>query len=127
MGCIKSRPKVVPSLPHTGTVKKSPTKDFLLSKVDFIRENKGEFRDYYKLGSIIANGSMSEVRKCQLKQNGKLRAVKIIRKETLDEESQSLIINEVEIMRELVFIFIRIIQILSNYMSSFKMIGISTL
>jgi hypothetical protein len=43
----------MPRLPH-----KPYSSGIQINKADFIKENKGEFKDYYKLGPIIGSGTL---------------------------------------------------------------------
>lgn len=63
-------------------------------------ENKGRFRDYYSIGTALGTGKISqnlimiigafgEVRKCSNRKTGAIRAVKIIRKDSLDAKEKA--------------------------------------
>lgn len=54
-----------------------------VNKGDFVRENRGDFGDFYKIGKILGIGTFSEVRLCESKVTGAMRAVKVINKKTL--------------------------------------------
>lgn len=49
-------------------------------------------------------GAYGEVRKCQHKETKALRAVKIINKKCLEEEEKLKMLNEIEILKEMVYI-----------------------
>jgi len=48
---------------------------------------------------LLTLGGFGEVRKCSNKKTGAIRAVKIIRKETLDAKEKARFFQEIEIMR----------------------------
>ena len=51
----------------------------------FIKMNAGKFKDYYTLGQPLGQGAFAEVRKCQHKVTKTINAVKIIKKEKMNE------------------------------------------
>jgi calcium-dependent protein kinase len=51
--------------------------------------------------SIFQIGGFGEVRKCSNKKSGSIRAVKIIRKDTLDAKEKIRFFTEIDIMRQL--------------------------
>jgi len=63
--------------------------DFKVSTSDFISENKGKFRDFYSIGTALGTGAFGEVRKCSNRKTGAIRAVKIIRKDSLDSKEKA--------------------------------------
>ncbi|CDW86359.1 UNKNOWN [Stylonychia lemnae] len=75
--------------------------DFKVSQSDFISENKGRFRDYYSIGTALGTGAFGEVRKCSNRKTGAIRAVKIIRKDSLDAKEKARFFQEIEILRQL--------------------------
>ena len=87
--------------------------DFKVSQSDFISEKKGRFRDFYSFGPVLGTGNtisdlriyqiggFGEVRKCSNKKSGSIRAVKIIRKDTLDAKEKIRFFTEIDIMRQL--------------------------
>ena len=73
--------------------------DFKVKQSDFIGERKGKFRDSYSFGPQLGTGKVymrlsisiggfGEVRKCSNKKTGNIRAVKIIKKESLDSKEK---------------------------------------
>ncbi len=75
--------------------------DFKVSQSDFISENKGKFRDFYSIGTALGTGAFGEVRKCSNRKTGAIRAVKIIRKDSLDSKEKARFFQEIEILRQL--------------------------
>eukprot|EP00347_Sterkiella_histriomuscorum_P020848 403336235 len=75
--------------------------DFKVSQSDFISENKGRFRDYYSIGTALGTGAFGEVRKCSNRKTGAIRAVKIIRKDSLDAKEKARFFQEIDILRQL--------------------------
>ena len=70
---------------------------FTVSSRDFISENTGRFREFYSIGSALGTGrffftneigAFGEVRKCVNRKTGVIRAVKIIKKESLDAKEK---------------------------------------
>ena len=90
-------------------------KQLKVGKSDFVRETKGKFGDYYKIGKslglgifLLLNfdlmtfpclGSFGEVRKCESKLTGNVRAVKILNKTTLKEKDVKRFHYEIELLR----------------------------
>jgi serine/threonine protein kinase len=89
--------------------KKQENEDILVSAKTFITENKGKFRDCYKIGHVIGSGAYGQVRKCLHIKSNSVRAVKLIPKSIMSERVKSGIIKELEILRTLVHYSIRII------------------
>lgn len=70
---------------------------------DFVREQTADIESQYELLSpAIGSGAYGEVRKAIHKASRLMRAIKIINKDQLNSEEQDLLINEVNILRELV-------------------------
>lgn len=59
-----------------------------INKSDFILVNSGKFRDYYQLGQVLGTGAFGEVRKCVSRTSKLIRAVKIIKKESMSKEEE---------------------------------------
>ena len=70
-------------------------------KSDFIRETQGKFGDFYRIGKALGLGSFGEVRKCESKLTGTVRAVKILNKTSLKERDVLRFHYEIELLREL--------------------------
>lgn len=72
-----------------------------MHKSDFITVSKGKFKDHYSVGKVIGSGALGEVRKCKHKETENLRAVKIIKKEQMNETEQKFFEGELETLRML--------------------------
>ena len=81
---------------------KAQTSDILISAKTFIHENKGKFRDNYKIGHVIGTGAFGQVRKCLHIKSNNVRAVKLIPKSILSDKVKNGLIKELEILRSLV-------------------------
>ena len=76
---------------------------FNVSHMDFINQKSGNISNYYDLFEPpLGKGAFGEVRKAVHKVTGIERAVKIIRKNTTNEEEKKRLINEVEMLRKIV-------------------------
>ena len=73
----------------------------VIDKSDFIGVNKKSFKDCYSLGSLLGQGALGEVRKCQSKIGKQIRAVKIIKKEKMNAMEQKFFEAELSILRKL--------------------------
>ena len=77
----------------------------------FVVKGEGAIKEKYKITSCIGRGKFNcgltsltigaygEVRKCYNRENGALRAVKIINKKYLEEDEKAKLLNEVEVLR----------------------------
>jgi calcium-dependent protein kinase len=73
-----------------------------ISKADFVRENKGYFDDFYKIGKLLGIGTFAEVRKVESIVTGSLRAVKVFNKQHLvNIEDIKRFFYEIEILRDM--------------------------
>jgi len=73
-----------------------------LSKGDFVFDhlkNKDDIRKDYQINDILGSGAFGEVRQCISKKTGKIRAVKIIKKEQMNKHEQKLLEEEINILR----------------------------
>jgi len=61
----------------------------------------GKFRDSYSLGETLGTGAFGEVRRCISKETQALRAVKIIKKSSMDPESVKSFQYELSILKKL--------------------------
>ena len=69
--------------------------------------------DQVRVNKILLNsvlGAFGEVRMCVHKESGAQRAVKVLKKSSMDKEEEKMLYNEINILRNLVIIF----SILSN-------------
>jgi len=72
-----------------------------VSSNHFVEEKKGSIKEHYRIGSCLGQGAYGEVRKCQHKASGSMRAIKIIKKAMLDPAEREKLINEVTVLKEL--------------------------
>lgn len=56
------------------------------NKLNFVRKREGKLVDYYRVGKELGSGSFGEVRRVVHIETGEQRAVKVIKKESMDEE-----------------------------------------
>jgi serine/threonine protein kinase len=88
---------------------------------DFVIQNAGKLRDYYRIGKMLGSGkthcflqlltnvvvflslgAFGEVRMCVHRDTGAQRAVKVLRKSHMDEDEKKMLFNEINILRHLV-------------------------
>ena len=74
---------------------------FTVHKADFIAVSSGKFKDHYSLGKVLGQGALGEVRKCKHKASAALRAVKIIKKEKMNETAQKFFEGELATLKRL--------------------------
>ena len=89
-----------------------------MSGADFITENTGFIKDFYKISSCIGRGRLQfarairliwllfvgaygEVRKCLHKETKALRAVKIINKKFLEDDEKNKLQSEIAILKQM--------------------------
>ena len=63
----------------------SKTDDIKFDKSSFIMQKDELFKDNYLIGQSMGSGTYGEVRKCKNARSQVVRAVKILRKERLDD------------------------------------------
>ena len=67
-----------------------------ISAQQFIQKNEsGSIRDHYKIGQILGQGAFGEVRRCMHRISGANRAVKVLKKSSMDEEEKKMIFTEI--------------------------------
>ncbi len=85
-------------------------KIFKLNKAILLEKEKESFETFIRLvlslelvssSDFYRLGGFGEVRKCSNKKTGAIRAVKIIKKESLDAKDKARFFTEIEIMRNL--------------------------
>ena len=47
---------------------------------NFVIQNSGKLRDFYRIGKLLGSGAFGEVRMCVHRETGAARAVKVLRK-----------------------------------------------
>lgn len=75
--------------------------DVIVDAKMFINENKGNIRDFYRIGKVIGTGTFAQVRLAINKSNGAQRALKVITKNRFNPNQEEILVNEVTIHREL--------------------------
>ena len=72
-----------------------------VSASNFVIENAGKLRDFYKIGKMLGSGAFGEVRMCVHRESGSQRAVKVLRKSQMDAEEEKMLFNEINILKQL--------------------------
>ena len=65
----------------------------------FILSNDGKFKEKYSLGQLLGQGAFGEVRKCINRNTKAIRAVKLIKKEAMNQEEAESFQHELSILR----------------------------
>jgi len=63
--------------------------------------NDGKFSEKYSMGQMLGQGAFGEVRKCQNRSTKTVRAVKIIRKESMTPDEEKNFKYEINILKKL--------------------------
>ena len=66
---------------------------------DFVGRTMGKLRDSYSIGKVLGTGSFGEVRMCVHKFSGSQRAVKVLRKNRMNDDEKSKLLNEINILK----------------------------
>lgn len=73
-----------------------------IDKFNFIKFKEDEkFKDNYLLGQSLGCSTYGEVRKCKNIRTNAVRAVKILKRDCLDQFETKLIMNEIELLKHL--------------------------
>ena len=83
------------------SVRVDKVSDLLVTGATFVQVNQNHFLTFYKVGPRIGQGSFAEVRKCEVKATGQMRAVKICRKDLVGQQELQLILQEADIIKRL--------------------------
>eukprot|EP00345_Euplotes_harpa_P010807 CAMPEP_0168333498 /NCGR_PEP_ID=MMETSP0213-20121227/9643_1 /TAXON_ID=151035 /ORGANISM="Euplotes harpa, Strain FSP1.4" /LENGTH=392 /DNA_ID=CAMNT_0008337833 /DNA_START=1 /DNA_END=1175 /DNA_ORIENTATION=+ len=75
--------------------------DFKLSASGFVSKKVGKIRDYYRIGKVLGSGAFGEVRLCLHKDTQSQRAVKVLRKNLLDDKEMDMLKNEISILKDM--------------------------
>ena len=75
--------------------------DLKIAKSDFIQSNNGKFKDHYQIGQMLGQGAFGEVRKCTTRDTKVIRAVKLIKKESMNQEEEESFKQEIGILKRL--------------------------
>lgn len=77
----------------------SNTSDLSVGKGMFILSNDGKFKEKYSLGQLLGQGAFGEVRKCINRNTKAIRAVKLIKKESMNQEEETSFKYEINILK----------------------------
>ena len=66
---------------------------------DWVDRKIGKIRDHYRIGKVLGSGAFGEVRLCLHKDTQVQRAVKVLRKNLLDEKEMDMLKNEISILK----------------------------
>lgn len=72
-----------------------------ISAKDFVSRKVGKIRDHYRIGKVLGSGAFGEVRLCLHKDTQSQRAVKVLRKNLLDEKEMDMLKNEIAILKDM--------------------------
>jgi calcium-dependent protein kinase len=75
--------------------------DIKISAKDFVIRKVGKIRDHYRIGKVLGSGAFGEVRLCLHKDTQTQRAVKVLRKNLLDEKEMDMLKNEISILKDM--------------------------
>lgn len=75
--------------------------EFKLKASDFVSKKVGKIRDHYRIGKVLGSGAFGEVRLCLHKDTQTQRAVKVLRKNLLDDKEMDMLKNEISILKDM--------------------------
>jgi calcium-dependent protein kinase len=75
--------------------------DVKVSSADFVSKKVGKIRDHYRIGKVLGSGAFGEVRLCLHKDTQTQRAVKVLRKNLLDDKEMDMLKNEIAILKDM--------------------------
>ena len=75
--------------------------DIVFKGANFVTQNAGKLRDFYRIGKLLGSGAFGEVRMCVHRDSGATRAVKVMKKSSMDQEEQKMLFNEINILKDL--------------------------
>jgi calcium-dependent protein kinase len=75
--------------------------DFKISAGGFVGKKVGKIRDHYRIGKVLGSGAFGEVRLCLHKDTQTQRAVKVLRKNLLDDKEMDMLKNEIAILKDM--------------------------
>lgn len=67
----------------------------------FVQKSAGTLRDTYKIGKVLGEGAFGEVRLCTHRETKEKRAVKVLKKESMDQAELNSMLNEINTLRSL--------------------------
>jgi calcium-dependent protein kinase len=65
----------------------------------FVTKGDGTLRDSYKIGKVLGEGAFGEVRLCTQRETGEKRAVKVLKKDAMDDDETKAMLNEINILK----------------------------
>lgn len=77
------------------------TEEIKISAANFVSKKVGKIRDHYRIGKVLGSGAFGEVRLCLHKDTQTQRAVKVLRKNLLDEKEMDMLKNEISILKDM--------------------------
>ena len=75
--------------------------DVKVQAKNFIMQHAGKLRDFYRIGKMLGSGAFGEVRVCVHRESGAQRAVKVLRKASMDEDEKKMLFNEINNLKDL--------------------------
>jgi len=75
--------------------------EFKIKAGDFVSKKVGKIRDHYRIGKVLGSGAFGEVRLCLHKDTQTQRAVKVLRKNLLDDKEMDMLKNEITILKDM--------------------------
>lgn len=75
--------------------------EFKFKASSFVSKKVGKIRDHYRIGKVLGSGAFGEVRLCLHKDTQTQRAVKVLRKNLLDEKEMDMLKNEISILKDM--------------------------
>ena len=75
--------------------------DVKVQSTMFVKKGDGTLRDFYKIGKVLGEGAFGEVRLCTNRETGEKRAVKVLKKDQMDEEETAAMLNEINILKDI--------------------------
>jgi len=72
-----------------------------INSANFVQQQSGTLRDVYKIGQQLGEGAFGEVRKCTHRETKEVRAVKVLKKESMDAAEKEAMLNEIRILKSL--------------------------
>ena len=75
-------------------------KEFRIRANDFVAQQSGRLKENYRIGKCLGSGAFGEVRICVHKTNGNQRAVKILKKSSMDEDEKKMLFNEINNLKD---------------------------
>lgn len=78
-----------------------PQEEVKINTAMFVSKKVGKIRDYYRIGKVLGSGAFGEVRLCLHKETQVQRAVKVLRKNLLDDKEMDMLKNEIKILTDM--------------------------